>query len=552
LKKYAAKELSSAKAKVAAADASADQGKLTESSALYQEAVQSLKQASNTAKAREAWSEALLAADETFLNKYATKKFSTAKAKAAAADVSADQGKLTEAADLYREAVQVLKQAKYKVAPFVNARQAWSASFIAADDPFLNKYATKELSAAKAKASSAEANADQGKLTEAAALYREAVRVLKQAKDTVALFVNARQVWSASLIAADEPLLNKYVAKDLSAAKAKSSAAEANADQGKLTEAADLYREAVQALKQASSFASTKEAIAKATASAIPLIQQLEMAISKKNKLESEDILAQLDNLIPSDPRMIDLHSKVEALPIPKILVIDLGGGVKMDFVLIPAGEFVMGSPSGEGSDKEHPQHQVRISRPFYLGKYEVTQEQWHAVMGSNPSQLKDPRNPVENVSWNDCQEFLKKLNSSVKGRYFRLPTEAEWEYACRAGSTTAYYFGDSASELGNYAWYLENAEHKPHPVGQKKPNAWGLYDMHGNVCEWCSDWYGPYESGKQTDPVGLSSGYFRVLRGGSWDNGSPGTFRCAYLNGLVPVSRNDHSGFRVARTLIP
>ncbi len=170
----------------------------------------------------------------------------------------------------------------------------------------------------------------------------------------------------------------------------------------------------------------------------------------------------------------------------PKKLTADLGGGVKMEMVLIPAGEFKMGSPD---SDKdaltlEKPQHRVRITKPFYLGKFLVTQEQWEAVMGNNPSQFKGPKNPVEMVSWEDCQKFLGKLNaksSSGTGK-FQLPSEAQWEYACRAGSKTRYCFGDDETPLGDYAWYGKNSGNTTHPVGEKKPNAWGLYDMYGNV----------------------------------------------------------------------
>ncbi len=152
------------------------------------------------------------------------------------------------------------------------------------------------------------------------------------------------------------------------------------------------------------------------------------------------------------------------------------------------------------------------------MGKYEVTQEQWEAVMGSNPSRFKANRNPVEQVSWNACQEFVKKLTAVSKEKEpFRLPTEAEWEYACRAGSAGKYCFGDAENLMTDYAWHVGNAANTVHPVGEKKPNAWGLYDMHGNVWEWCQDWYGAYADGEQTDPAGPAAGLHRTLRGGSW-----------------------------------
>ena len=167
---------------------------------------------------------------------------------------------------------------------------------------------------------------------------------------------------------------------------------------------------------------------------------------------------------------------------VPREIAVDLGKGVKLEMVLIPAGEFLMGSPD---SDKdaypdEKPQHRVRITKPFYFGKFLVTQEQWEAVMGNNPSHFKGPKNPVEDVRWEDCQQFLGKLNAKVGGGKFQLPTEAQWEYACRAGSTTRYCFGDDESKFGEYAWYEMNSGNTTHPVGEKKPNGWGLMTSTG------------------------------------------------------------------------
>ena len=217
-----------------------------------------------------------------------------------------------------------------------------------------------------------------------------------------------------------------------------------------------------------------------------------------------------------------------------------------MAFVRIPAGEFMMGS--NDAASSARPVHNVRISQPFYLGKYEVTQGQWEAVMGSNPSNhTGDLNRPVERVTWHDVQEFIGKLNEKERGRTYRLPTEAEWEYACRAGTTTAYSFGDDPSQLGEYAWYGDNTGGTTHPVGQLKPNAWGLYDMHGNVFEWVQDWYGldSYKQSPDTDPQGPSTGDRRVRRGGFFGFNQWGV-RCAFRDRYDPLGRNDNLGFRV------
>ena len=229
---------------------------------------------------------------------------------------------------------------------------------------------------------------------------------------------------------------------------------------------------------------------------------------------------------------------------------LDLGNGAKLDLVLIRPGSFTMGDANG-GND-EKPAHKVTIKKPFYMGKYEVTQKQWQAVMGGNPSRFKGPQNPVENVSWDDCQTFLQKLNEKLpaSGAKFSLPTEAQWEYACRAGGTGKFCYGDAEGSLGEYAWFAGNSGSKTHPVGEKKPNAWGLYDMHGNVWEWCQDYFhsGYYAKSPADDPVGPSrpsSGC--VLRGGSREQPAR---HCssASRTSTSEGSLMDRLGFRVSR----
>lgn len=220
-------------------------------------------------------------------------------------------------------------------------------------------------------------------------------------------------------------------------------------------------------------------------------------------------------------------------------------------FVLVPAGTFMMGSPPNEsGRNSEETQHQVTISRPFYLQTTEATQGQWRAVMGKNPSNFSICGDdcPVENVSWHDAQEFIRRLNAKEGLNKYRLPTEAEWEYACRAGRTTAFYFGDDGRFLGEYAWYDGNSGKRTQPVGRKKSNPWGLYDLHGNVWEWCADWFGDYPPGSVTDPTGPSSGSYRVFRGGGWPFDAK-LCRSAVRGRRSPNYRAGGLGFRLART---
>jgi formylglycine-generating enzyme required for sulfatase activity len=251
----------------------------------------------------------------------------------------------------------------------------------------------------------------------------------------------------------------------------------------------------------------------------------------------------------------------------------EITNSIGMKLVLIPKGKFLMGSPpSEEGSEDDERQHEVTISRDYYLGAYEVTQGQYMKVMGKNPSHFQgekvaerhpktgrvvkdvDSSNfPVEQVSWEEAVEFCRRLSALPEerkaGRVYRLPTEAEWEYGCRAGSKTAYSFGDDSRLLDDYGWYVKNAKQMTHPVGQKKANAWGLYDMHGNVWEWCSDWYGVYPNVGETDPTGSSNGT-RVLCGGSWSDGAA-YCRAAYRLWSDPTFRGNNGGFRLALSFV-
>jgi formylglycine-generating enzyme required for sulfatase activity/stress response protein SCP2 len=233
----------------------------------------------------------------------------------------------------------------------------------------------------------------------------------------------------------------------------------------------------------------------------------------------------------------------------------------KVDFVFrwCPSEMFTMGDENIEDAKPRN----VRLTKGFWIAETQTRQEQWKAVMGSNPSYFKGAKLPVEQISWNDCQVFIEKLNvllttasntnkggtdnalTSAVGYFFALPTEAEWEYACRAGSTTAFCFGESDRSLGGYAWYRVNSDEMTHPVGTKKANAWGLYDMHGNVWEWCQDWYGNY-SDDVIDPVGDLTGAFHVNRGGGW-NGSARDCWSADRSGDAPGDRSNNLGFRLS-----
>lgn len=222
----------------------------------------------------------------------------------------------------------------------------------------------------------------------------------------------------------------------------------------------------------------------------------------------------------------------------------NLGGGVQLEMIAIPSSSFQMGDNE---FDFARPVHSVKV-KPFYLGKHPITQEQYQSVMGTNPSHFKGAKLPVENVSWNDAVEFCKKLSQKT-GKNYRLLSEAEWEYACRSGTRTKYHFGDDENQLGNYAWYGNNSKGVTYPVGEKKPNQFGLCDMHGNVWEWCSDIYHENYNGAPTDGSSWEAPTKendRVLRGGSWIDDAVGC-RSADRNGDSAGYSNDDIGFRVA-----
>ncbi len=254
---------------------------------------------------------------------------------------------------------------------------------------------------------------------------------------------------------------------------------------------------------------------------------------------------------VPSVPTTPSAPSTTPAQPVPApaphtieplTKTFTLPDGERMEMIYVPPGSFTMGSPeSEEGRDDTETQHRVTLTKGYWLGKYEVTQRQWESVMGANPSSFKGRDRPVDQVSWNDCQRFIAKVDAEARRQFgggARLPTEAEWEYACRAGTTGPYGGNGNLDDMG---WYGGNSGDTTHPVGQKLANAWGFHDMHGNVWEWCQDWYGAYQ-GNENDPRGSASGVLRVLRGGCWPDVARGC-RSASRDGFDPALRNMFSG---------
>lgn len=233
----------------------------------------------------------------------------------------------------------------------------------------------------------------------------------------------------------------------------------------------------------------------------------------------------------------------VEELEIESGKTFDFAG---FEMVFVKGGSFTMGATEEqiqEAESNESPTHLVTLS-DFYIGKYEVTQYQWVAVMGSNPSKFRGDNLPMECVSWSDVQDFITKLNAQT-GKNFRLPTEAEWEYAARGGNKSKDYKYSGNNTIGSFAWYYDNSSNSTHAVGSKRANELGIYDMSGNVWEWCNDWYGSYRNISQTNPTGPDIGSRRVLRGGSWYN-SARNCRVSYRNSINPSDSYNNIGFRL------
>ena len=228
------------------------------------------------------------------------------------------------------------------------------------------------------------------------------------------------------------------------------------------------------------------------------------------------------------------------------VMTITLPGGAEMEMIWCAPGSFEMGSPLTEaGRLEDETRHKVSITKGFWLGKYEVTQRQWASVMRGNPSKFKEPDRPVETVSWHDCDTFVRRVDVALKDMVVRLPTEAEWEYACRAGSAAPV---SGSGQIADMAWYDNNSDNQSHEVGQNKPNAWGFYDMHGNVLEWCSDWFSVPSTESVVDPKGPPAGSFKMLRGGCWffyDRDC----RSAYRLRREPSLRNCIFGLRIVCT---
>ena len=264
----------------------------------------------------------------------------------------------------------------------------------------------------------------------------------------------------------------------------------------------------------------------------------LQITLSKEAMATQQSTVSQ--STVTQEPLAQTPVTNVDNISIP------VKDGISIDMVRVEAGTFTMGATPEmkEPFDWEKPTHQVTLTNDYYIGKYEVTQALWQAVMGNNPSYFKGGNLPVEYVSWDDCQEFISKLNN-MTGKKFRLPTEAEWEYAARGGKKGRGCQYSGSNNLSDVVWYKDNSDSKTHAVGSKQANELGIYDMSGNVCEWCQDWYDSYSSSSQVNPTGANSGSYRVFRGGSWCCVAR-VCRSSYRCSRTPVDRNGYFGLRL------
>lgn len=283
----------------------------------------------------------------------------------------------------------------------------------------------------------------------------------------------------------------------------------------------------------------------------LQLLAQADAAVKSRDAARAKRFIDEAAGLIPGDNRLASLRSTVEEKLRyhPRTGGSSFSNSLNIRFVKIMAGSFKMGNDLGFNiPENEQPRHPVRISKPFYMGVYEVTKGDWIRIMGERSKRTKgDRREPITDITWEETQEFIRRLND-LEWATYRLPTEAEWEYACKAGTMTDWYFGDDPTKLGNYGWYLGNSGFRVRRVGQKRPNRWGLYDMHGNVAEWCADYYHPtyYHRSPGSDPKGPSQGKERVIRGGSWLH-AYGAQRSA---NRLPGRKGGTVGFRLVREM--
>ena len=278
----------------------------------------------------------------------------------------------------------------------------------------------------------------------------------------------------------------------------------------------------------------------------IRLSKEVTVAVSNANDVMQDNVSTSSTSSSQSATTSSGFSSTSSVSSGSNEISIPVKNGITIDMVKVEAGTFMMGATSEKENPYswEKPVHQVTLTNDYYIGKYEVTQALWQSVMGSNPSEFKGDNLPVEQVSWNDGQEFISKLNR-MTGRKFRLPTEAEWEYAARGGKKSRGYQYSGSSNISDVAWYDENSGSKTRPVGTKQANELGIYDMTGNVWEWCQDWYGSYVSSSQTNPIGAVSGSLRVVRGGGLYSNA-WTCRSSFRNRGTPDYRGNNGGLRL------